>query len=72
MTFIFFNLCRVAIERSDFAENIGRAVVNLCNVESGTYVLKYVRIREPVTYKSKLEVLGSSSVFFMQKYTETN
>jgi hypothetical protein len=30
------------------AANIGRALVNLSNVESGTYILRYIRLAEPI------------------------
>lgn len=58
---------KIALERSDFASNIGRAVINLANISNGIYLIKYLRFKEPVSLSSKIKYLGTSATFYLSK-----
>ena len=45
---------KFAIERSDLADNIGRAMINLANIPNGVYIIRYLRFQEPVSLKSQI------------------
>ena len=58
----YFNLFRIAIEKSEWASNVGRGILNVSGLEEGYYYIMYFRIQEPVSLRSKLRALGTSKM----------